>query len=162
MRRMTKIGAALATAALVITGAVALASGGAAVAAEEQAPPALVEDYSYPGAAALETSRQIKLISGDGRITLLKDCTGTEPKIQVETFAAGSEGVYCFAVKGDHGVLKLEVPNVYLLFAGDEALNAKYTVGGVADEVDIRAGGLEGIGASDPDSAVLLELRAGS
>lgn len=159
MRRMTKIAGLMAGVGLV---AGVAASGSAAVAAQDEAPPSLVEDYSYPGAAAVETSRHIKLISGDGRITLLDNCSTTEPKIQVETFAAGSEGVYCFAVKGDRGMLKLEVPNVYLIFAGDEPLNAKYTVDGVADDVDIRPGGLEGIGASDPDAAVLLELRAGA
>lgn len=155
------IAASLATLALAAGGAIAV-SGSAASAAEADAPPSLVEDYTYPGAAGLEASRHIKLISGDGRITLLKDCTSTDPKIQVETFAAGSEGIYCFKVKGDKGVLKLEMPNVYLIFAGDEQLNAKVTVGAVAEEVDIRAGSLKGVGASDPDGAVLLELRAGS
>lgn len=130
--------------------------------AAEDGPPSLVEDYSYPGAAAIERERHIKLISGDGRITLLENCSSTQPKIQVETFAAGSEGAYCFAVNGNTGLLKVEVPNVYLIFAGDEPLNAKYTVDGVAEEVDIRAGDLQGIGANDPDAAVLLELRAGA
>jgi hypothetical protein len=160
MRMMTKAAWTIVGAGLAAAGVFAV--GGAAVAAGDDGPSPLVEDYSYPGAATIESDRHIKLISGDGRIMLLADCNSTEPKIKVETFAAGSEGVYCFSVKGNTGVLKVEVPNVYLIFAGDEPLNAKYTEGGVAQEVDIRANGLEGIGANDPDAAVLLELRAGA
>jgi hypothetical protein len=160
MRRLTAIAVSL-VAALVAVSGLAFTAGGSATAAEDDA--SLVEDFSYPGAAAIESSRRIKLISGDGRITLLKDCTTSEPKIQIETFASDSERYYCFKVKGDKGLLKLEMPSVYLVFAGDEKLNAKYTVDGEAGSVNIKPNGVEGIGSDDPDNgAVLLELRAGN
>ncbi len=138
---------------------------GAAMATESDAEAdtmgSLVEDYSYPGAVTIKAERGIELISGDGNITLLADCTGSTPKIKIETFLPGGEAMYCFAVRGDSGYLKLDVPNVYFIWSGDEPLNAKYTVDGVAGSVDLDANRLKEVGASSPDASVLLELRAG-
>lgn len=158
MRVKSKIAVAVAAAGVLAGVAV---GGSAAVAAEDDRMPSIVEDHSYPGADRLAAERGIRLISGDGRITLLPDCTGTAPKIQVETFDAGSERYYCFAVKGDRGHLTLNVPNVYLIMSGDEELWARYTVSGEQREVTVEENDMVGIGVGDPDAGVLLELRAG-
>jgi hypothetical protein len=158
MRLKWKIGGIAVAAGLLAGGAMGVH---AAAAADDNPLPSIVEDFSYPGAAAVKQQRGIELISGDGRITLLDNCDGAEPKIQVETFATGAEPRYCFAVKGNTGRLTLNVPNVYLIFAGDEQLYAKYTVDGNPEDVTIKANGLAGIGAESEDAGVLLELRAG-
>jgi hypothetical protein len=134
---------------------------GAGSAKSQAADSTLVENFSYPGASAIKSKRNIELISGDGRITLSDDCSGSASRIMVETFLAGGEGQYCFAVQGDTGYLKVNVPNVYLVWSGDEPLKAKYTVGGVAESVDLNANDVATIGANTPDASVLLELRAG-
>ena len=47
-------------------------------------PPALVEDYAYPGADRILTEKGIKLKRGDGRI-LLADCDQAAQQIRVMT-----------------------------------------------------------------------------
>ncbi|GIF43919.1 hypothetical protein BC793_13256 [Actinoplanes xinjiangensis] len=138
-----------------------LAYGVSAHAEEAAAEPAsLVEDFSYPGAAKIEADKKIKLIKGDGRI-MLAECGSANDLIQVESYNNLSEPVYCFKVLGSTGLLALEIPNVYFIWAGDEKVTATVTVGGVQKEpVVVAANDGEPVGAEDPKNhAVLLELR---
>ncbi|MDG4807731.1 hypothetical protein O7634_13315 [Micromonospora sp. WMMD1120] len=127
---------------------------GPADAAEE--PPSLVEDFSYPGAAAIKQSRDIELIKGDGRITLV-DCTDNPELIRVESLLRTD---FCFSVKGDSGWLSLRLDGVFLIHSGDQKVAAKVAANGVEETVNIRENSIQQVGIGDPDFGVLLELRA--
>lgn len=129
-------------------------------AVEPLTPTSLVETYDYPGAAAIEAAKGIKLIRGDGNITLAA-CGSAPDLIQVESYQNVQEGVYCFAVRGAKGHLELEIPNVFFIWAGDEDVAATVTVAGVeSDPILVQADDGESVGASDPrNHAVLLELN---
>jgi hypothetical protein len=79
----------------------------------------IVEDFSYPGAAAIQASLNIRLISGDGHI-VLADCA-TEPVNNIsvirvwttEQIGPDGAGLVCFKVNASVGRLDLDVPGVY-------------------------------------------------
>ncbi|MDG4779046.1 hypothetical protein O7614_05220 [Micromonospora sp. WMMD961] len=146
-----------ALAALGVTAAVAVPvalSIGPANAAEEM--PSLVEDFSYPGAAAIEQARDIELIKGDGRITLV-DCTTNPELIRVESLLRTD---FCFLVKGDTGWLSLRLDGVFLIHSGDQRVAAKVAANGTEETINIRENQVESVGIGDPDFGVLLEIRA--
>ncbi|MEV4283408.1 hypothetical protein [Actinoplanes xinjiangensis] len=117
MRKLTM------TAALIAAGATILGGAAAALAeaAADESPQALVEDYTYPGAAQVEADRGIKLIKGDGSI-MLADC-GADPNlppadvILVQTTAVGSPDKtnHCFKATGASGFLSMEIGEVYFI-----------------------------------------------
>lgn len=79
----------------------------------------VVEDFSYPGAAAILSDFNVKLISGDGHI-LFADCATTPVDnigvIKVwttEQVGADGAGLVCFKVTAPSGRLDLEVPGVF-------------------------------------------------
>jgi hypothetical protein len=79
----------------------------------------IVEDFSYPGAAQILATLNVKLLSGDGHI-LLADCgtpvvnnVGVIKVFTTEQVGTGTDGVVCFKVTGPVGRLDLEVPGVY-------------------------------------------------
>ena len=120
----------------------------------------LVEDYSYPGAKAIEDDLKIKLIAGDGHIMLAK-CDSSDNLITVESYHDVKQPIYCFAVSGPTGYLQLEIPNVYFVWAGDKKVTATVTVNGAKqDPVEVAANDGEPVGAADPKGhALLLELK---
>jgi hypothetical protein len=122
-----------------------------------------VEDFSYPGAREILETKGVELISGDGNITLA-DCGSAQNLIKVETLTTPGTPGYCFNVDGDRGRLRLRLEKAFLVWAGDESLRATVSVDGVEQPpVQIEAGKVKPVGASDPeDFAVLLELRAGA
>ncbi|MFF0250794.1 S1 family peptidase [Streptosporangium sandarakinum] len=80
----------------------------------------IVEDYSYPAAAEILATQNVRLISGDGHI-LLVDCA-TAPqgdigllKVYTTEEPIGADGIgrVCFKVSAPSGWLNLEVPGVY-------------------------------------------------
>uniref|UniRef100_A8LW41 Secreted protein n=1 Tax=Salinispora arenicola (strain CNS-205) TaxID=391037 RepID=A8LW41_SALAI len=96
------------------------ASVGVAIAATEDVPTennggSIVEDFSYPGAAAILAEHNVELISGDGHI-VFADCN-TPPVndvgvIQVWTSEL-SQGRVCFKALGPVGRLDLRIPAVF-------------------------------------------------
>lgn len=150
----------LAAAAAVAGIAAVAAVGPMAAAAKEQhlaaEPRTLVEDFSYPGAAAIEAAGGPKLIGGDGRITYVEQCDDSDPTlIKLETLTND----VCFAVKGDTGWLSLRVEAVFLLSAGDQDVAAK--VEGLDKVVQVPEGTLQPVRAVDPTRrGVVVELRA--
>lgn len=120
--------------------------------AEETASTSLVEDYTYPGA---ENYKDITLIKGDGRITLV-DCDANDPTlIKVEQLTKD----FCFSVKGDTGWLTLRLEAAFLLGAGDQKVAVK--VEGMADPINVAPATREPIQAADPaKKGVIVELRA--
>ncbi|MFG1948661.1 S1 family peptidase [Nonomuraea sp. NPDC048826] len=112
-----------------------------------------VEDFRYPGAESID---DIELIRGDGRITLV-ECT-TDP--QLITVESVGRSKFCFRVKGDTGWLSLRLDAVFLVGAGDQVVEATITANGEEETVVVPEGQVRPTGATDPNFAVLLELRA--
>ncbi|BFU45357.1 hypothetical protein [Krasilnikovia sp. MM14-A1004] len=126
-------GVSAAVVAAVGGGAVALSPAAARADAQEQFP--LVEDYSYPNAAAILEQQNVKLISGDGRI-LIADCA-TPPannigllKVYTTDERIGADGIgrVCFKVTGPRGVLNLEVPGVFEIRGDGQSTGAGHEV----------------------------------
>ncbi|MEV4706830.1 hypothetical protein [Actinoplanes sp. NPDC049316] len=140
-----------------------LIAGQIASAAEEDSPPSLVEDYSYPGAANIT---EIKLIRGDGHLMMVT--CGTDQnviRVRRNDITPGISGMYCFKVLGTNGGwLQLEIPNSFAVRGGDQnAVEATVSIEGVPQEpVHVAEGDWEsvGVGVEGGKPAVLLELRA--
>ena len=148
------------TAVVVAGGAATLAgAAGAGAAAAADEPPSLVEDYSYPGAAAIKERYKIDLFKGDGNIMLV-DCLDRTDVIKVDS----RRGYFCFKVTGPKGYLTMLVPQVPLI-QGDDNHNvvATATVGGeTLEPVEIAPGEWENVGVGEQvGQAALVELRVG-
>ncbi|GHE88584.1 hypothetical protein GCM10017786_20730 [Amycolatopsis deserti] len=95
------------------------ASANPAPAVQADAPSPLVEDFSYPGADAIEAQYGVTLISGDGHIVFADCGTPVENGVGVlqvrtsETIGADGAGLICFKILGVPGHLDLMVPAVY-------------------------------------------------
>jgi hypothetical protein len=127
--------------------------------AEPQQPAAdLVENYSYPGAGALQQATGVKLISGDGHLMMV-DCTTAGALIKVYSLPVDA----CFRVAGSGGRLVLEMPDIYLIKGDSHAVTATITSDGETETVTVPRDGYVGVGigtSPDSPSAVLLELVA--
>jgi hypothetical protein len=105
------------TVGAVILGGTLIAHAGQQSAAETQ--PNLVEDFNYPGAAAIAAADNVVLVSGDGHI-LFADCnTGPSNNIglikvhSTDNVGANHDGLVCFQVTASTGHLELKLPAVY-------------------------------------------------
>jgi hypothetical protein len=168
MRGMTKF-AITGAAALMATGATTWALTGAASAraAADDQPSSIVEDYSYPGAAAIT---QFKLISGDGHI-VLGDCAtpsaAGQGRISIRTQQQGDP--VCFDVLSATGLLNLEVPAVYEIDArrstgagGTSAGAVVTTDDGVTTDVPLSLDHTTSVGKGIDDNnkpTTLVQLR---
>ncbi|MFI6462776.1 hypothetical protein [Streptomyces sp. NPDC050528] len=126
-------------------------------------PPALVEDYSYPGADRILAEKGIKLKKGDGRI-LLADCDSTASQIHVMTVgdpAQNRADDYCFRTVGKTGWLTLELSRVFAVAASDHPIRADLTANGETTSVLVPKGELAPVGEGTVGGArsVLVELR---
>lgn len=151
----------------------AVVFGGSVMATAHQAaeePASLVEDYSYPGAAAIEADRGIKLIKGDGHI-VLADC-GSDPDlppvdlilVQTSKPGAPAEVNHCFKATGTSGFLTMEVDEVYFVRGeNDRTIAAKVEVRDatpVTETERVDPGEWQPVGVGQArGEATLLELR---
>ncbi|MGM1064163.1 hypothetical protein, partial [Saccharothrix sp. Mg75] len=147
---------------LLTGGAVALGQTGGDQPATEQSP--LVEDFSYPGADAIFARRGIRLVKGDGNITLVA-CGGAG---LIEVRRSGAEDVdddpdpghYCFQVRGTSGYLELEVPDTFQIKGNNQVVKATVTVDEETSDVSIEKNTWTGVGYGVGDGpAVLLALK---
>ncbi|MFC5922792.1 hypothetical protein [Micromonospora vulcania] len=136
----------------------------------EDAPPSIEEDYSYPGAAQVLAQKGIKLIKGDGHITLV-DC-GSNPNrppddlilVQSNDLTLPGGINFCFRAKGSSGLLTMEIPKVYFVRSDDtRTIAAKVEVADdpavvEVEEVKPKEWQPVGVGQERGD-ATLLELR---
>lgn len=108
--------------AVVATGAVTATFFAASAESSVAAPdgqPAVVEDFSYPGAAQIFADHGVQLTSGDGHIVFADCATPQGPGVgllQVRTtemIGENGEGFLCFQVLAPTGYLNLLVPAVY-------------------------------------------------
>jgi hypothetical protein len=135
----------------------------------------IVEDGSYPNAAAIEASQHIKLISGDGHI-LLADCA-TPPVNDIgvikvwttDQIGPDGQGLICFKVTASTGLLNLNVPAVYEIRGdgqktgtGHKATAVVTTDAGAQTTVTVNPSGSTQVGVgTDPsaDPTTLLQLK---
>ena len=133
--------------------AVPLAAGPAAAA---EAPPSLVEDHAYPGAAAILADHGIRVITGDGRIRYDPDCAGDGNLIEVE--AIGDYQAICFRSSGTQGFITMDLPRTYLVSSDDQPLTARSTYQGETEVVAVEPGLPAPIGLGNT-THTLVELR---
>lgn len=148
-------------AAALVFGSVALTGGGAAALAEDPQPE-LVENFEYPGAAAIEAARGIKLKKGDGHI-LFVDCAANANQLQVESTAfAAPKNLFCFKIVGDKGNITMELPEAFLVHGNDYNVVATWTdENGKVHNTPLRKNNPTGIGegvTGQPGS--LIEFNA--
>ncbi|MGW1765895.1 trypsin-like serine protease [Streptomyces sp. NPDC002073] len=125
--------------------------------------PFAVEDGAYPNAAQILTDKGIKLLRGDGNITLA-ECSETAKQIRVMTVAdaaANRAGTYCFASRGSTGLLTLELPRVFAIDAADQPLSANLTADGQTKTVTVAKDGYASVGEGVVGGArsTLVEIR---
>ncbi|MFE8950519.1 hypothetical protein [Streptomyces sp. NPDC007856] len=89
-------------------------------------PSSAVEDYAYPGADQIQRDQGIKLIKGDGHITLAT-CDDSAHQIKVLTVqgqGGNPRSAYCFKASAKSGYLSLELPRVFALETTDHPISA--------------------------------------
>lgn len=133
------------------------------MAAEPPTPPFAVEDLNYPLAAQILAEKGIKLIRGDGGITLA-DCDDTKKQIRVVTVVepnVNRQRFYCFTAHSTSGWLTLELARVYAIDAADHPLSADLTANGTTQTVNIPKDGYASVGEGTVGGArsVLVEIR---
>ncbi|MEU1627055.1 hypothetical protein ABZ746_17380 [Streptomyces sp. NPDC020096] len=179
-RVRTTLAAVGATALIALFGAPAIASTGQqslttsaadSPSTSDTQPPSAVEDFAYPNAASILKDKGIKLIKGDGHITLA-DCDQGSQQIRISTVkgeTADQQATYCFQATAKTGYLTLELPHVFYLRAADHPFTASLTPqdptqgtpAGPTQQVDVAKGGFKSVGegtaAGTPTT--LVEIR---
>ncbi|MGW8973526.1 LamG-like jellyroll fold domain-containing protein [Streptomyces platensis] len=84
---------------------------GVSAAAPGEGSDSLVEDFAYPDRDKLLAEKGLKLVSGDGHITLVDCASGGSDLVRVNSRTSGDA---CFAVSGPVGYLALEIQRSYL------------------------------------------------
>ncbi|MFF4466437.1 hypothetical protein ACFY13_44120 [Streptomyces mirabilis] len=130
-------------------------------------PPSAVEDYAYPNADQIQREAGIKLIKGDGHITLATcDDSGRQIKVlTVQGLSGNPQSAYCFKASAKSGYLSLELPRVFALETTDHPISAdlrpQADPSAPARTVTVGKNGYQSVGegAAGSAPAVLLELR---
>ncbi|WP_236796571.1 hypothetical protein [Amycolatopsis sp. GM8] len=139
--------------------------------------PSIVEDFGYPGAAQIQATDNVQLISGDGHI-VYTDCPSgpdTVGLIMVHTsnlVGPNGDGKLCFHVLAASGYLTMMIADVYSIRGdglqagqGHKLKAALTTDAGVHTVVDVNPSGTTQVGiTTDPpgDPTTLLRLDASS
>ncbi|MFI1165377.1 hypothetical protein ACH4UM_17635 [Streptomyces sp. NPDC020801] len=130
-------------------------------------PPSAVEDFAYPNADQIQRDKGIKLIKGDGHITL-SACDDSAQQIKVLTVQGPSgnpQGAYCLKATAKTGYLALELPHVFALETADHPISADLKPQGdpsaTAKTVNVDKNGYQSVGEGTAGGApaVLVELR---
>jgi hypothetical protein len=130
-------------------------------------PPSAVEDFAYPNAGQIQRDQGIKLIKGDGHITLAT-CDASVQQIKVFTVQGKGgdlQGAYCFKASATTGYLTLELPRVFALGTADHPISAdlrpQADPSAPATTVNVGKNGYQSVGEGSAGGApaVLLELR---
>ncbi|MFF3911473.1 hypothetical protein ACFYZJ_37345 [Streptomyces sp. NPDC001848] len=130
-------------------------------------PPSAVEDFAYPNADQIQHDKGIKLIKGDGHITLAA-CDESAQQIRVLTVqgqGGNPQGAYCFKATAKTGYLTLELPHVIALETADHPISADLKPQGdpsaPAKTVSVAKNGYQSVGegTAGGTSTVLVELH---
>ncbi|WP_410609141.1 hypothetical protein [Amycolatopsis sp. lyj-109] len=141
---------------------------------QDDTPPSIVEDYSYPGAAAILAQYNVTLISGDGHIVFADCATPPVNNVSVmqvrSTENVGTNGLVCFSVLAPTGHLELRIPAVYEIRGDGRTSGAGHKVkaevttdAGQHSTVDVNPSGSTQVGiGANPNNAptTLLQLTA--
>ncbi|KOV71093.1 hypothetical protein ADK64_01880 [Streptomyces sp. MMG1121] len=130
-------------------------------------PPSAVEDYAYPDADQIQKAQGIKLIKGDGHITLAAcDDSGSQIKVMTVQGPSGNpQGAYCFRASGKSGYLTLELSRIFALETADHPISAdlrpQADPTAPAKTVTVDKNGYQSVGegAAGGAPSVLLQLR---
>lgn len=157
--RMLFFGAA--TVGSLLIGTVTALAGTTSAPAEDPQP-SLVETFDYPGAAAIEADRGIKLKKGDGHI-LFADCVDNTNQLKVESTAfPQGRNLFCFKIVGATGNITMELPEAYLVYGNDYNASATWRAeDGTVHNTPLRKNAPTAIGegvTGTPGS--LIELNA--
>ncbi|SOE24950.1 hypothetical protein SAMN05442782_1621 [Streptomyces sp. OK228] len=167
MRRMLPVAGVAAVLTLVGTPMLASADPQPTGGSAGGTPPSAVEDYAYPNADRIQRDQGIKLIKGDGHITLAT-CDDSAQQIKVLTVQGPSgdpQGAYCFKASAASGYLSLELPRVFELETADHPISADLrpqddpTAPLKTVNVDKKSIKSVGEGTAGGAPTVLLELR---
>ncbi|WP_306332206.1 S1 family peptidase, partial [Streptomyces sp. KL109B] len=127
----------------------------------------LVEDFAYPDRDKLLAEKGLKLVSGDGHITLTDCATGGSELLRLNSRADGN---VCFTVTGPTGYLALEVEKAFLAKSDtrDDVMATVRTEDPRTNESKVEEIGLEpgiwepvGEGVDPELTATVLELSVG-
>ncbi|MGW5482888.1 hypothetical protein [Streptomyces sp. NPDC004008] len=129
-------------------------------------PPSAVEDYAYPNADQIQRDKGIKLINGDGHITLAA-CDDSAQQIKVLTVqgqSGNAQGAYCFKASAKSGYLTLELARVFALETADHPISAdlrpQADPSAPVKTVTVGKNGYQSVGEGAAGApTVLLELR---
>ncbi|PNE43575.1 hypothetical protein AOB60_00985 [Streptomyces noursei] len=159
---MTAISAAATAVVCAAVAQAAPASQADAPAAAAGEPPSAVEDFSYPGAAAILKEKGLKLTKGDGGI-LLTECESGSWNIKVKKIEDWEASSFCFKTPGNTGYLALEVPGTFSIQTADRTVQATLTSEGKKKVVDAPKNVITPVGTGDipggGKEATLVELR---
>lgn len=172
MNRVHRLAVTVVAVGTAILGGTLAAHAGQQSAADDQ--PSLVEDFSYPNAAAIAAANNVVLVSGDGHI-LFADCatpvTDNVSVIEVrssDNVGAKHDGLICFKVTASTGHLVLKVPAVFEIRgdghapgAGHKATADLTTDAGVHTTVTVNPAGSTpvGVGTGSGAPTTLLALN---
>ncbi|MFH8712680.1 trypsin-like serine protease, partial [Streptomyces zaomyceticus] len=126
--------------------------------------PFAFESGSYPNAAQILAEKGIKLLRGDGNITLA-DCDPAAEQIRVMAVADESvnrQGTYCFDSHAPNGVLTLKLDRVFAIDAGDQPLSAELTAAdGTSRTVSLAKDGYASVGEGQAGGqrSSMIEIR---
>jgi hypothetical protein len=130
----------------------------AAAPAAGDSPGFAVEDYNYPGAAAILAAQGITLKRGDGHI-VLADCASSGEVLAIKSGLTADN--ICFLVTGNSGWLTMEIPDVFTIRGTDYTTQVDMTAGTEHRTYDIDKNLWTGVGEGDgePDAYALVEIR---
>ncbi|MFE9647277.1 LamG-like jellyroll fold domain-containing protein [Streptomyces sp. NPDC006365] len=140
---------------------------GLAQAAPGEVLDSLVEDFAYPDRDQLLAEKGLKLIAGDGNITLAECASGGSELVRINSRDSGN---ICFAVSGPVGYLALEIQRTYLAKSDtrDDVVATVRTENTRTNETKVEEVGLEpdtwkSLGEGlDPDlQSTVVELGVG-
>ncbi|UJB40359.1 LamG-like jellyroll fold domain-containing protein [Streptomyces sp. A1-5] len=126
----------------------------------------LVEDYAYPDRDKLLAEKGLKLVSGDGNITLA-DCASGNNLVRIHS---RDGGLVCFATSGPVGYLAMEIEKTYLAKSEDRddvtatvRIEDARTQETKVQKIDLGRGQWKELGeGGDPKlKSTLLELSVG-
>ncbi|MEX3106609.1 hypothetical protein DF268_04110 [Streptomyces sp. V2] len=136
--------------------ALAIAAPKAAPAAGDE-PPYAVESFAYPDAARIQAEQGIKLVRGDGRITLVA-CDDAADQIKV--LSRAGTGDFCFAATSPTGFLTLELADVFAVQTESHPVRVELSAEGQTETVDVPKNDFQGVGEGiGKPPTVLLEIR---
>ncbi|MFJ6720980.1 MULTISPECIES: hypothetical protein [unclassified Streptomyces] len=118
----------------------------------------------YPNSAAILAKEGIKLVRGDGGITLA-ECGISASQVRVYSYedsATKRKPMYCFNVGSQTGRVTFELDRVFALDAGAHPVSAKLVSSAATTTVDVGKNRYASV-AEEPLGAtghVVVELRA--